>query len=191
MFGYRSTPQRISFTTQRLHIRLVTGKDYWLLTDYYVENRDFLAPWEPARDESYFHHHGWEARAQLMTLQQKQGEAFYFLLLDSPGERILGVANFSQVVRGCFQACYLGYSLAQHVQGQGIMYEGLAVIIPYLQKYQGLHRIMANYMPHNQRSGALLARLGFEKEGYARDYLKINNRWEDHVLTALVTPDRL
>lgn len=28
---------------------------------------------------------------------------------------------------------------------------------------------MANYMPHNQRSGDLLARLGFEKEGYAKE----------------------
>lgn len=43
-------------------------------------------------------------------------------------------------------------------------------------------------MPANRRSGALLARLGFEQEGYARDYLMINGRWEDHVLTALLNP---
>ncbi len=35
--------------------------------------------------------------------------------------------------------------------------------IRYMQRTQHIHRIMANYMPHNQRSGALLARLGFEK----------------------------
>ncbi|EFE23404.1 hypothetical protein EDWATA_01566, partial [Edwardsiella tarda ATCC 23685] len=46
-----------------------------------------------------------------------------------------------------------------------------------------------NYMPHNQRSGALLQRLGFEKEGYAKNYLLINGKWQDHVLTALTTPD--
>ena len=39
------------------------------------------------------------------------------------------------------------------------------------------------------RSGALLARLGFEKEGYAKDYLLIDGQWRDHVLTALTTPD--
>ena len=38
-------------------------------------------------------------------------------------------------------------------------------------------------------SGALLARLGFEKEGYAKDYLLIDGQWRDHVLTALTTPD--
>ncbi|RQM45250.1 GNAT family N-acetyltransferase, partial [Aeromonas caviae] len=53
---------------------------------------------------------------------------------------------------------------------------------------RGLHRIMASYMPANLRSGALLERLGFEQAGYARDYLMINGRWEDHVLTALINP---
>ena len=44
---------------------------------------------------------------------------------------------------------------------------------------------MANYMPINFRSAKLLHRLGFTVEGYAKNYLLINNRWEDHVLTAL------
>lgn len=57
-----------------------------------------------------------------------------------------------------------------------------------MQRTQHIHRIMANYMPHNKRSGALLARLGFEKEGYAKDYLLIDGQWRDHVLTALTTP---
>ena len=38
----------------------------------------------------------------------------------------------------------------------------------------------------NERSGRLLERLGFEKEGYAKRYLKIDGLWEDHVLTAKV-----
>ena len=65
------------------------------------------------------------------------------------------------------------------------MYEALTQIIRYMQKHQGMHRIMANYMPHNMRSGNLLTRLGFEREGYAKQYLEINGEWRDHVLTAL------
>lgn len=48
---------------------------------------------------------------------------------------------------------------------------------------------MANYLPQNQRSAALLKRLGFSVEGYARDYLKINGEWQDHILTSLVNSD--
>jgi len=58
-----------------------------------------------------------------------------------------------------------------------------------MQRQQRMHRIMANYMPHNARSGDLLARLGFQKEGYAKDYLLIDGRWQDHVLTSLTAPD--
>jgi ribosomal-protein-alanine N-acetyltransferase len=41
----------------------------------------------------------------------------------------------------------------------------------------------------------LLERLGFEREGRAKAYLNIDGRWQDHVLTALVStvwedPDR-
>ncbi len=69
------------------------------------------------------------------------------------------------------------------------MFEALTAAIRYMQRTQHIHRIMANYMPHNQRSGDLLARLGFEKEGYAKDYLLIDGEWRDHVLTALTTRD--
>jgi ribosomal-protein-alanine N-acetyltransferase len=43
-------------------------------------------------------------------------------------------------------------------------------------------------MPANTRSAALLQRLGFEREGFARSYLRINGRWEDMVLNSLVNP---
>lgn len=81
-------------------------------------------------------------------------------------------------------ACYLGYSVDHSSQGRGVMYEALDTLIPVVFSQFGLHRIMANYMPRNERSGRLLQRLGFEKEGYAKDYLQIAGRWEDHVLTA-------
>lgn len=65
------------------------------------------------------------------------------------------------------------------------MYEALGQSIRYMQQHQAMHRIMANYMPHNMRSGSLLTRLGFEREGYAKQYLQIDGQWRDHVLTAL------
>jgi len=51
-----------------------------------------------------------------------------------------------------------------------------------------LHRIMANYRPENERSARLLERLGFVREGIARDYLFVDGAWRDHVLTSLTHP---
>ena len=65
------------------------------------------------------------------------------------------------------------------------MYEALETAIQYMFEQQNLHRIMANYMPSNEKSSALLKRLGFTIEGKAKKYLFINGCWEDHILTSL------
>ncbi len=65
--------------------------------------------------------------------------------------------------------------------------EVLESAIDYVFTEVGLHRIMAAYVPKNERSARLLMRLGFEREGYAKRYLKIAGRWEDHILTARIS----
>ena len=45
----------------------------------------------------------------------------------------------------------------------------------------GLHRVEANVMPRNGRSIRVMEKLGFVQEGLARDYLRINGRWENHI----------
>ncbi|WP_075180972.1 ribosomal protein S5-alanine N-acetyltransferase [Pantoea sp. 1.19] len=189
MFGYRSNMPKVRLTTDRLVVRLVHERDAWRMADYYAENRAFLQPWEPLRDDSHCYPSGWQARLGLITEMHRQGSAYYFVVMDPQETCVRGVANFSNVLRGAFHACYLGYSLGEQWQGQGMMFEALQAAIRYMQRQQRMHRIMANYMPHNQRSGNLLTRLGFEREGYAKAYLLINGRWQDHVLTALTSTD--
>ncbi len=101
---------------------------------------------------------------------------------------LLGTCNFSDIVRGLFQACYLGYALGERHQGQGYMTEALRAAIDFMWSNVKLHRIMANYMPHNARSANVLANLGFTIEGRADNYLFIDGAWRDHVLTSLTNP---
>jgi [ribosomal protein S5]-alanine N-acetyltransferase len=96
---------------------------------------------------------------------------------------MLGECNFTNIVRGPFQACHLGFSIDQAAQGQGLMQEALESAIDFAFTRGQLHRIMANYRPENLRSGQLLRRLNFEEEGRARAYLKIAGEWRDHILT--------
>ncbi len=89
-------------------------------------------------------------------------------------------------MKGAFEACHLGFSLAESAQGRGLMKKTLEITNRYCFEQMGLHRIMANHLPSNVRSERLLESLGFEREGYAREYLKIAGAWEDHVLRALI-----
>lgn len=189
MHGYRLRMPDIRLMTDRLVIRSTYERDAYLLAEYYSENMAYLKPWEPRRDKSYSYPSGWQARLSMINQQQAQGALYYFILMDPQESEVIGVANFSNVLRGDFHACYLGYSIGQRWQGQGLMQEALQAAIRYMFRQQRIHRIMANYMPHNQRSGDLLKRLGFEQEGYAKNYLMIDGQWRDHVLTALTNPD--
>ena len=82
----------------------------------------------------------------------------------------------------------LGYAIDQAHEGRGLMREALEATIEHAFTVLRLHRIQANYVPENERSGRLLERLGFRREGLAKDYLFIDGRWRDHVLTARLNP---
>lgn len=174
--------------TERACIRLPKEADAPLLWRYRVDNREHFAPWEPRRDEAYFTEAAC-GRAIADGLRAARGDRAYPLLVFAPDERaILASVTLSNVSRGIFQACHMGYGVAAAWQGKGLMHEALYAVLDLAFGPLELHRVMANYLPHNRRSARLLVRLGFEREGYARSYLCIDGRWQDHVLTALVNP---
>nr|WP_281170156.1 GNAT family N-acetyltransferase [Paenibacillus pinihumi] len=104
---------------------------------------------------------------------------------EEPG-RIIGMIALSNIVRGPFQSCYLGYRLDQGEVNQGFMTESLARVIRYAFDELRLHRIEANIMPRNSASLKMVEKLGFSSEGLARKYLKINGIWEDHIHMVLL-----
>jgi ribosomal-protein-alanine N-acetyltransferase len=65
------------------------------------------------------------------------------------------------------------------------MFEALSAAIDYAFRELNIHRIMANHLLDNERSARLLQRLGFVREGVAKDYLRIDGVWRDHVLNSL------
>ncbi|HYM00954.1 MAG TPA: ribosomal protein S5-alanine N-acetyltransferase [Blastocatellia bacterium] len=180
-----------SILTERLILTLPGENDAARMARYATENREHLAPWESLRDDEYFMEANWVSQIELWRNEFSEGRSLRLALLDrfEPESDILGHCGFSNIVRGPFHACYLGYSLDHRAVGKGLMFEALTAGIDYAFKTLKLHRIMANYMPSNARSGKLLRRLGFVVEGYARDYLKIAGRWEDHIMTSLTTPE--
>ena len=175
-----------AITTEHLTLSNLRPEQAQLLQRYLLDNRQHLAHWEPVRTDAYFDITQCEERLYQQFQQMQHGSGLFLAIMCD--EKMIGVCNFSNIVRGVFQACHLGYAIAHTHQGKGLMNEALTAAIQYMFERENLHRIMANYMPDNIRSAAVLERLGFEKEGYAKAYLKINGQWRDHVLTSLINP---
>ena len=161
------------------------------ICDYYYRNREHLAPWEPARGEEFFTERFWQDRLSVWKSNQQLGIGAHFIANSYAQPTVVGVCSLTNIIRGPFLACNVGYSVSAESEGQGIAKKLLSHAVDFAFNDLKLNRVMANYLPKNNRSANLLASLGFEREGIARRYLKINGVWEDHVLTALINPNNL
>jgi [ribosomal protein S5]-alanine N-acetyltransferase len=122
----------------------------------------------------------------LSEYEQGRGMRLYIFLRAGDDEEPIGDIALSEIVRGPLQACYLGYRIGAEHEGRGYVAESIASVVQHAFSAMNLHRIMANYMPSNDRSAAVLRRSGFTIEGLARDYLRLNGEWRDHVLTSRI-----
>ena len=189
-----ATPRFPVLATPHLVLRLPEEADAPAIVRYYDANRAHLSPWEPARPPGFYTETYWRRQIAFAHDEFTQDRSCRLFLFDGAAAKrgqsvVIGNVGIANIVRGIAHMGTLGYGLGATEQGKGLMFEALQAVLPYAFGDLRLHRIGANYIPRNERSGKLLRRLGFVVEGYARDYLRINGRWEDHVLTGLTNPD--
>ena len=126
-------------------------------------------------------------RSYVASLRKRNREGFFVSVTES-GE-LAGVVNVGEIVRGPFLSAYLGYYAFVPLAGTGLMREGLELVVRHCFRVLRLHRLEANIQPHNRRSIALAAGLGFRLEGLSPRYLKVCGRWRDHERWALLAED--
>ncbi len=186
-------PSPVTLKTARLLLTQPGPEDAARMVEFFRENLEHFAPWDPPRPPDFLTPEHWRERLIRSRVDRLEDRALRLVLFlrNDPGGAPVGFCNFTQIVRGPFQACYLGYGLGRRFEGQGYMSEALQGAIDHVFRSLGLHRIMANHIPENTRSGRLLRRLNFVVEGYARDYLFIAGAWRDHVLLSRTHPGNL
>ena len=157
------------------------------VSEFYKRNELHLTPWDPPKPTDFFSEDFQRKRLQQAEADTKAGTAMrWWLYLKNEPNVLVGSIGLSAIARGPFQNALLGYALEGELQGQGLMQEGLSAVIMHAFSAEiNLHRIQANVRPDNLRSLRVLERLGFEREGYAKDYLYIHDKWHDHVMFAL------
>lgn len=180
--------------TPRLRLRPASPELAAAAAAFFVRNRDAHARWNPPPEAALFTADGQRGLLQAAAQAIAGGALASWWLFDrdapaaDPAAVALGRVQLTQIARGPFCNAMLGYAIDAAHEGRGLMHEALRAVLDDAFGRLGLHRVQANVRPENARSLALLARLGFEHEGLAREYLFIDGAWRDHAMTALRHP---
>ncbi len=178
--------RRLRLERDRVYLRTLRQGDWRDWSELREESREFLVPWEPTWSHDSLSRAAFRRRVKAYDREWQQGTAYSFLILRREDETMLGGATLSHLRRGVAQSASLGYWIGSRHARQGYMTEALGAILDFAFDDLTLHRVEAACLPKNDASRALLMRRGFREEGYAKEYLRINGRWQDHVLFALL-----
>jgi ribosomal-protein-alanine N-acetyltransferase len=146
------------------------------------QSRDFLVPWEPAWHPDELTRLSYRLRLRHQQKLMADDAGYAFLIFATSPEILLGGITLSNVRRGVAQTGTLGYWIGETFARHGHMTCAVKALRDYAFSELSLRRLEAACLPSNEASIRLLERTGFEREGFAKSYLKINGRWEDHIL---------
>ena len=214
-----STSQDLSPVVRGRYVvlRAPQMSDYLRWAELRALSREHLTPWEPQWSRDELTRNAFRRRVRHYLLEAREDHGYAFLIhaqvrppsppVGQPGHRtagglrwpvlpslhepaLVGGITLSNVRRGVTQAATLGYWLGEPYLGRGLMTDALCALLPFAYDVLRLHRIEAAVMPANGASLRVLERCGFMREGLARRYLRINGRWEDHLIFALTSEER-
>jgi [ribosomal protein S5]-alanine N-acetyltransferase len=157
-------------------------EDFAQWRDLRIASRSFLVPWEPAWQDDELLQSSFRRRINHYAKLASDDLAYPFFIFDAAEDQLLGAITLSNVRRGVAQMATLGYWTGEAFSNRGVMTDAIAAVLGFSKTELGLNRLEAACLPANLPSMKLLERTGFEREGFARAYLRINGTWEDHVL---------
>ncbi|MBE89641.1 MAG: 30S ribosomal protein S5 alanine N-acetyltransferase [Rhodospirillaceae bacterium] len=182
----RQTPH---ITGTRVYIRPPSRWDCKEWVALRRESRSFLAPWEPSWPADASTSVAFRRRLHRFKSEWRYRTAYPFFIFEHEEGRLVGGITLSNLRRGVAQSVSVGYWTGAAYVRRGYMYDALRLTVGYAFDELGFHRMEAACLPHNAPSRRLLAKIGFQEEGLAREYLCINGRWQDHISHALLNTD--
>ncbi|MEO0982170.1 MAG: GNAT family protein [Pseudomonadota bacterium] len=177
--------RRTTIQSARLRLSPPESGDYGAWRALRLGSEDHLRPWEPVWAADATLPSGWRRAMDMWKEAWRSGRSYAFLIWRLGDNALLGGVTLSNVRYGNAMTASIGYWLGAAHTGQGYMAESVASICRWAFLEVGLERIEAAALPANDASRKVLTATGFEEEGFARDYLQIAGKREDHVLYGL------
>ncbi len=173
----------------RILLRPPQRADYGQWAALRRQSRDFLQPWEPLWAEDELEPAAFRRRLRACARETAAGRGWPLFIFGAESGELLGGVTLSNIRRGVAQTATLGYWIGAPYARQGYMSEAVRALVRHAFGPLGLHRVEAACVPENTASRRLLEGCGFIREGKARAYLRINGRWRDHLLYAILRDD--
>ncbi len=173
----------------RVYLRPPHRRDYRAWAAVRAASRAFLAPWEPTWPRGALTRRAFLRRLRAHAMHSSADTGYTFYIFRAADNALMGGISLNNVRRGVSHGCSIGYWIGEPYARQGYMTEALGLLLPFAFDSLMLHRIEAACLPDNEASKALLRKIGFQEEGFARRYLRINGEWCDHVLFAMLGAD--
>ena len=190
LLPFRSTPWRgLRLQQGRIYLRPPRQGDWKAWAAVRAQSREFLEPWEPSWSSDTLSRPAFRRRLRGYQAEWQAGAGYGFFVWRREDDALMGGVTLGNLRRGVAQSASLGYWIGQPFAHQGYMTEALAAILDFALERLGLHRVEAACLPGNDASRGLLLKAGFQEEGYARQYLRIDGQWQDHVLFGFLKSD--
>ena len=170
-------------------LRVPQGGDYAEWAALRESSRDFLVPWEPTWPADDLTRGAFRRRLRRYAEDLRNDLAYAFLIFRSEDDALVGGLTLANIRRGVAQAGSIGYWTGAPFARKGHMTAAMRALVPFCFGTLRLHRLEAACIPGNTASVRLLENTGFQREGYARNYLCINGVWQDHLLYARLKDD--
>jgi [ribosomal protein S5]-alanine N-acetyltransferase len=171
--------------TPVVELRLLRPSDAESFCEAQLRSKEQLAPWEPRRSDEWY-----EPTFQATRFQQLLDRDGTFPWILADGDRIVGTATLSNIVRGPWCSGDLGYWVDVAEVGKGLASAAVNAICELADTELKLHRIAASTRTDNAPSQRVLTKNGFEQYGFAPDYLHIDGAWRDHNLYQRILNNR-
>jgi ribosomal-protein-alanine N-acetyltransferase len=146
----------------------------------------YLQPWEPLWPEDDLTRTAFRRRLAIYARETEAGNAWPFFIFADTGRSLVGAITLSNVRRGVAETGTLGYWIGQSFAGRGFATAAVGAVVAWAFDDLNLHRVEAACVPENAASRRVLEKAGFQLEGRARAYLKINGTWADHLMFGVV-----
>ena len=178
---------RKCYTTDRMMVRLADPEFADMTAEFFFRNRKMLERYEERVRRSFFarsfKRSGWTSKGRT----QEKGEWYsYYLFEKRKPHTVIGTLSLSRIQYGNLCSGVLGYRIGGERQGEGFGTEAAKEGTRIGFEELSLHRMEADVMTENRASLRILEKCGYKKEGYFREYFRINGKWEDHIHMAAI-----